>query len=148
MLSHATSTPDQITLTCLKVQIKSITLFYAINILIIIGTIFFNSESSEKTIKTGMGVFNVKSNSTHTKINYLLYTCLFPCALACFIFPLFQRIKMESIRKLSSFNFQWTCMQKPCTRIYFNPYITFCFTLFKGYKWDKLYEKTPKKSFF
>ena len=41
--------------------------------------------------------------------------------------------KMEFIRKLSKFSFQWT---KPCTRI-ISIIITFFFALFKGYKCNK-----------
>ena len=51
-----------------------------------------------------------------------------------------QKIKTESTRKLSNFNFQWI---KPCTRIIS---ITLYFlTLFEGYKCNKLYEITLKK---
>ena len=50
---------------------------------------------------------------------------------------------MKSIRKLSNFNFQWT------KTLYQNNFkhSAFFFTLFKGYKCNKLYEITPKKRF-
>ena len=48
---------------------------------------------------------------------------------------------MKFTRKLSNFNFQWT------KTLYQNNFkhSAFFFTLFKGYKCDKLYEITPKK---
>ena len=49
-------------------------------------------------------------------------------------------IKTESIRKLSNFNFQ------PFYHNSFKP-MAFFFTLFKGYKCNKLHEITPKKRF-
>ena len=51
--------------------------------------------------------------------------------------------KTESIRKLSNFNFQGT------KTLYQNDFnnTAFFFTLFKGYKFDKLYEITPEKRF-
>ena len=47
--------------------------------------------------------------------------------------------KTESIRKLSNFNFQGT------ETLYQNDFsnTAFFFTLFKGYKFDKLYEIMP-----
>ena len=50
---------------------------------------------------------------------------------------------MKSIWKLSNFNFQWT------KTLYHNNFkhIAFFFTLFKGYKCDKLFEITPKTRF-
>ena len=50
---------------------------------------------------------------------------------------------MESIRKLSNFNFQWT------KTLYQNNFkhIAFFFTLFEGYKCNKFSEITPKKRF-
>ena len=51
------------------------------------------------------------------------------------------QFKTKSIRKLSNFNFQWTKNTRIISSI-------FLFTLFKGYKCNKLYEITPKKRFF
>ena len=50
-------------------------------------------------------------------------------------------IKTKSIRKSSNFNFQWT------NTLYQNivSHIALFFTLFKGYKYDKLCEITPKE---
>ena len=50
---------------------------------------------------------------------------------------------MESIRKLSNFNFQRT---KTLHQKNFK-YIASFFTLFKGYSCNKLYQITPKKRF-
>ena len=67
-----------------------------------------------------------------------------------FVFLLFLGMVMYAnefetkfIRKLSNFNFQWT------KTLYQNNFkhIAFFFTLFKGYKCNKLYEITPKKRF-
>ena len=51
-----------------------------------------------------------------------------------------HNIKMESIRKLSDFNCQWT------KTLYQNilSHITFVFTLFKGYRCNQLSVITPK----
>ena len=52
-----------------------------------------------------------------------------------------QKIKTESTRKLSNFNFQWI---KPCTRIIS---ITLYFlTLFEGYKCNKLWNNSKEKA--
>ena len=47
----------------------------------------------------------------------------------------------ESIRKLSNFNFQWT------ETLYQNNFkhIASFFTLFEGYKWNKLWNNTKEK---
>ena len=58
-------------------------------------------------------------------------------------FQMKSSFKMESIRKLSNFNFQWT---KTLHQKNFKHIASF-FTLFKGYSCNKLYEITPKKRF-
>ena len=56
-----------------------------------------------------------------------------------------RRIKTEFIRKLSNFHFKQT---KKLTPEYFKPYlmIAFFFTLFEGYKCNRMYERTPKET--
>ena len=58
-------------------------------------------------------------------------------------FQMKSSFKMESIRKLSNFNFQWTKTLHPKN---FKNIASF-FTLFKGYSCNKLYEITLKKRF-
>ena len=54
-------------------------------------------------------------------------------------------IKTEPIRKLGNFKFQWTKTMYMYQDIL--SHIAFFYTLFKGYKCNKLYEITPKKRF-
>ena len=53
------------------------------------------------------------------------------------------QLETESLKKLSNFYFQWT---KALCQNNLN-HIAFFFTLFEGYKCNKLYEINPKKRF-
>ena len=77
----------------------------------------------------------VKSElNTSTAGNLLDLTCLY------FIFVMINNIKMESIRKLSNFNFQWT------KTLHQNNlhHIAFFFTFFKGYRYNQGCQKVLK----
>ena len=77
----------------------------------------------------------VKSElNTSTAGNLLDLTCHY------FIFVIINNIKMESIRKLSNFNFQWT---KTLHQNNLN-HIAFFFTFFKGYRCNQGCQKVLK----
>ena len=56
-----------------------------------------------------------------------------------------QEIKTEPIRKFGNFKLHWTKTMYMYQDIL--SHIAFFYTLFKGYKCNKLYEITPKKRF-